>query len=82
MFESVNARTHARTPARLPSYKLTLRACGSGELISYLFCTQEKPRIDYAITLRVRKSPKANTHAALFVCYGHVSLFFTLIGPV
>ena len=32
MFESVDARTHARTPARVPSYKLTLWAFGSGEL--------------------------------------------------
>ena len=32
MFESVEARTHARTPARVPSYKLTLWAFGSGEL--------------------------------------------------
>ena len=36
MFESVDARTdaqaHARTLARVPSYKLTLWAFGSGEL--------------------------------------------------
>ena len=32
MFESVDARTDTRTPARVPSYKLTLRALGSGEL--------------------------------------------------
>ena len=34
MFESVDARTHGRTPARVPSYKLTLWAFGSGELKS------------------------------------------------
>ena len=34
MFESVNARTDARTPAQVPSYKLTLWAFGSGELKS------------------------------------------------
>ena len=32
MFESVDARTDARMPARIPSYKLTLWAFGSGEL--------------------------------------------------
>ena len=36
MFESVDARMHARTdartPARVPSYKLTVWAFGSGEL--------------------------------------------------
>ena len=32
MFESVDARTDGRTPARVPSYKLTLWAFGSGEL--------------------------------------------------
>ena len=39
MFESVDARTHAhtdaRTPARVPSYKLTLWAFGSGELKNF-----------------------------------------------
>ena len=32
MFESVDGRTDARTPVRVPSYKLTLWAFGSGEL--------------------------------------------------
>ena len=32
MFESVDARMHGRTPARVPSYKLTLWAFDSGEL--------------------------------------------------
>ena len=32
MFESVDGRTDTRTPARVPSYKLTLWAFGSGEL--------------------------------------------------
>ena len=32
MFESVDGRTHGRTPARVPSYKLTLWAFGSGNL--------------------------------------------------
>ena len=32
MFESVDARTDGRMPARVPSYKLTLLAFGSGEL--------------------------------------------------
>ena len=43
MFESVNAQTDGRThrfdggptPARVSSYKLTLKACGSGELKSH-----------------------------------------------
>ena len=43
MFESVDARTHAhtdaRTPARVPSYKLTLWAFGSGELIKHVTST-------------------------------------------
>ena len=33
MFESVDGQTDGRTPARVPSYKLTLWAFGSGELI-------------------------------------------------
>ena len=32
MFESVDARTDAQTPARVQSYKLTLWAFSSGEL--------------------------------------------------
>ena len=36
MFESVDTRTHARTPARVPSYKLILWAFGSGELTMWL----------------------------------------------
>ena len=39
MFESVDAhaRTDTRMPARVPSYKLTLWAFGSGELKTELF---------------------------------------------
>ena len=34
--QSTEAQTHGRTPARVPSYKLTLLAIGSGELINHI----------------------------------------------
>ena len=36
MFESVDALTDAQTPARVPSYKLTLWVFGSGELKTHI----------------------------------------------
>ena len=52
MFESVDALTHARfnsrTPARVPSYKLTLWAFGSGELKIYVFRVSTPKKLDRA----------------------------------
>ena len=54
MFESVDGRTHGRTQARVPSYKLTLWAFGSGELKkktahpSHKLQAQQAPALPYA----------------------------------
>ena len=62
--ERMDARTHARTPARVPSYKLTLWAFGSGELKSNRLHVQVKYEKSIVICLQ---SPENNPkYAGIF----------------